>query len=112
MPLLASVDDAAEDGLGSGGPAGGEDRAAAMDASTLRGLASVDAAAAAVQQASDRLTAQFVRRPYVVSMTSITGSLTGAAGLQGTVHDIAFLFCYFQPTIAVLQVRLRLGVKI
>ena len=106
MPLLAHVDDTIEDvvplagELGSA-PGGGD---AASEASTLRGLASVDAAAAAVQQAADQLTAQFMRRPYVVSLSAIVGSLTGRGGLQGAVHDIAFLHCYFQPTIAILQV--------
>jgi hypothetical protein len=122
MPLLSHVDDTIEDvvalaaeagaGAGAGGAPGGDvSTDATTEASTLRGLASVDAAAAAVQQAADQLTGQFLRRPYVVSLSAIVGSLTGRAGLQGAVHDIAFLHCYFQPTIAVLQVSASWAVR-
>ncbi len=45
-----------------------------------------------------------LRKPYIVRLDAMSSSLTGAAGLQGAVTDMAFLHSYFQPTLAVLQV--------
>jgi hypothetical protein len=63
-------------------------------------------AAATVRAAADRMTDALVRAPYIVTLTSMTSSMTGAWGLQGVVVDMAFLYGYFQPTLAILQVPL------
>ena len=111
MPLMTQTDDI--DDLGAALPAPPPLVGAAAGASadggsvpTGDGSPSVDAAAAAVRQAADHFTDLFVRRPYIVPLANMASGLTGTTGLQGDVQDMTFLHCYFQPTLAILQVRL------